>query len=69
MKKRAEIAERFLAQLGHLQHAGQRIVAIDLHQRIDVEEDGGNAGEEHRLVGKVVQHGVGIRQQPGDRRR
>src|SRR5262249_24733680 len=60
LEKRRDVVERLLPQLGDLEVVRQRVVAVDLSQRVDVEEDGRHAGGEHHLVGELVQQGVRI---------
>ena len=68
LEQGAEVGEGVLAQLGDLEEARERVVAVDLPQGVDVEEERRDAGEEHRLVRKLVQQRVRIGRHPQEHR-
>ena len=64
LEPRADLMPGALTKVRHLKEAGKSVVAIDLDERIQVEEDGGNAGEQHRLVSHRMEEGVRIGRHP-----
>src|SRR6202022_4161658 len=64
----ADVPKRVFPQVGNFDEARQGVVAVDLDEGIDVEEDGGDAGEEHRLVRELVQERVRGGGHPQERR-
>jgi len=52
-----EVVEVFLAasrEVGDFEEVGEDVVAVIAEERVGVEDDGGEAGDEHDVVGEVV---------------
>ena len=54
-----ELVARALKQVGHIQVIDQHVIAIETHQRVEVEQHGGHAGHKNHVVGQGIDHAGG----------
>ena len=51
-----ELLARALKQIGHIEPVDQHVVAVKTHQRIEVEQQGRDAGHKNHVVGQRIDH-------------